>query len=106
MEATMSYPGFSVETSALLEEAQLWERLSLTVERIGQNALELKIVGNEVGVFTSYVPGYHVLIDAINARCQDGRDKMAEIRNTIAYIAQLYERTEANHTDEIKQKAQ
>jgi hypothetical protein len=60
----------------------------------------------EVGQLGLFIPRYHALVDALVARSKEGRDRMTEIRDTLGFVASLYERTEARHTHRLNSLGQ
>jgi hypothetical protein len=102
--ADVKIDGFSVDASALLVEASLWEKESLAIGAVGDEADVLRFT--KPGVFTLYLPEYYKLVDAIVARCREGMQRMKENRDTLTYIARLYEETEASHCDAIQSAGQ
>jgi hypothetical protein len=99
-----SFAGFSVETGVLLREAKLWEDQALAMDEIRKKIDALRFT--EVGQLGLFIPRYHVLVDALVARSGEGRDRMNEIRDTLGFVAQLYERTEARHTSKLNSLGQ
>jgi hypothetical protein len=95
-----NYDGFSVHTDALLDEAKVWEDEALAIENVGKNVGSLKF--SKTGVFEEFIPKYDTLITAILDRCSEGTRNMADIRDTLHYIAQVYERTEARHSHDFQ----
>jgi hypothetical protein len=91
--------GFAVETFKLLDEAKLWETEGLEIENIGKKAdvLEFK----DPGLYTLFVPKYHLMVNAVVARCNEGLVRMGEIRDTLSHIATLYEATEERHAQQL-----
>jgi hypothetical protein len=96
--------GFSVETGALLKEAKLWEEQAVAMGDIAKKIDALRFT--EMGLLTMFVPRYHVLVDALVKRSQEGGDRMTEIRDTLGYVASLYERTEKQHSSSINSLGQ
>ena len=93
-------PGFSVETQALLDEAQLWETKSLVMDDISTKADALRF--GDPGIFGAFVPQYHAVVDLVVARCAEGRDRMVEIRDRLSEIASLYERSEERNSSRLR----
>lgn len=91
--------GFAVETTKLLDEARLWEEQALQMQTISKKMEELRFA--ESGLHVFYVPAYHQLVDALVARCNEGSERMTEIRDTLGQIARLYENTEERHARQL-----
>jgi hypothetical protein len=91
--------GFAVETTKLLEEAKLWEDESLAMEDISKRADALEF--SDPGLYTLFVPKYHIMVNAVVARCNEAIVRMNEIRDTLSRIATLYEATEERHAQQL-----
>jgi hypothetical protein len=91
--------GFAVETTKLVDEAKLWEAEGLEMEGIGKKADVLRF--SDPGLYTLFVPKYHVMVDAVVARCHEALGRMGEIRDTLTHIATLYEATEERHAKQL-----
>jgi len=91
--------GFTVETTKLLDEAKLWETEGLEMESIGKKAGALRF--SDPGLYTLFVPRYHLMVDAVVARCNEALGRMTEIRDTLSHIATLYEATEERHAQQL-----
>jgi hypothetical protein len=91
--------GFAVETVKLLDEAKLWEAEGLEMENIGKKADVLRF--SEPGLYTLFIPRYHLMVDAVVARCHEALGRMGEIRDTLSRIATLYEATEERHAQQF-----
>jgi len=86
------YDGYSVESDALLDEAKVWEDQALAIEQVGKYMGSLTFT--RTGVFSHFIPKYYTLAHALMDRCSEGVRYMADNRDTLIYIANLYERTE------------
>jgi hypothetical protein len=101
-----TYPGYTVETSALLNEARGWEELALATEALATKASSMKFTAANVLLFGEFAPGYNDLVDAVAARCLEGGREMVGIRDTLGYIARRYEAAEAKHSHVIQKSAE
>jgi hypothetical protein len=91
--------GFAVETTKLLDEAKLWEDESLAMEDISKKADVLEFT--DPGLYTLFVPKYHLMVNAVVARCNEAIVRMGEISHTLSQIATLYEATEERHSQQL-----
>ncbi|GIH10646.1 hypothetical protein Rhe02_87130 [Rhizocola hellebori] len=91
--------GFAVETTKLLDEAKIWETESLEMENIGKKADVLEFT--DQGLYTLFIPKYHLMVNAVVARCNEALVRMGEIRDTLGHIATTYEATEERHAQQL-----
>jgi hypothetical protein len=91
--------GFAVETTKLLDEAKIWEAEGLEMDGIGRKADVLEF--SDPGLYTLFVPKYHLMVNAVVARCNEALIRMGEIRDTLSHIATTYEATEERHAQQL-----
>ena len=91
--------GFAVETTKLLDEAKVWETEGLAMENIGKKADVLEF--SDPGLYTLFVPKYHLMVNAVVARCNEALVRMGEIRDALGQTATLYEATEERHAQQL-----
>jgi hypothetical protein len=71
---------------------------------LASNIEALRFSGEE-GLFHDYIVHYQVLVEELGNRCREGHDRMAEISQTLIWVASLYEASEERQKEHIMSSA-
>ena len=93
--ATSGSGELQVIRSSLLNVAGIWDQQATTTGTIPGKAGDLRLDRFDAGVFQLIVSPYDSVVNAIAARCAEGRCRMHEIATALRQCAENYARTEA-----------
>lgn len=91
-----------VATSALRTEATEWDGQSAAIGGIAAKVGGMELGRVEAGLFQLVVSPYNEVVQAVQARCQEGQVAMPEIATTLRAVADTYDREDDNNAHRIR----
>ena len=103
----MTTPGGSGELqvvgSSLRHVAGIWDQEATAIGTVPGRAEGLRLDRFDAGVFQLIVSPYDSVVDAVAARCTEGKSRMEDIATALRHCADNYAKTEAALTTAANQ---
>jgi hypothetical protein len=91
-----------VATKALRSEAGVWDTQSTTMGEIATKATDLRLSRIEAGIFQLIVGPYDAAADQVTHRCEEGKQRMTEVADTLRQVADTYDAEEARNEHKFR----
>ena len=90
-----------VVTEALRKEAETWDEQATLIGDAANKAEALRLTRLTAGIFNPIVTEYEATVDAVTARCREGRSEMTAIASALIRNADAYDRRDADVSEHI-----
>lgn len=102
MSTPPSKHDIEVATDTLRTESKVWSESSAMLRTIAGQAEQLRMSRVEFGIFQIIVADYHLVVDAVTGRCQEGAERMDEIASTLHRVADTYDAEEQKNLHQLR----
>jgi Excreted virulence factor EspC, type VII ESX diderm len=92
----------AVATGTLRSEAGVWDHESGQLQAITTKAEGLRMNRLEAGIFQLMVSAYEKVVEQVQNRCGEGRQRMSEVASTLRQVADTYDREDRDREHAIR----